>query len=57
VPRDHFRAGYIQLIAGMTAIDSEHIWAVQEIYTKTDYTDILVACGEVLTVDDEIVTL
>ena len=41
----------------MTAIQRAHIWAVQEIYTKTDYADILVACDEVVTYDGEVVTV
>lgn len=55
--RDKFRAGYVKLISGMTAIQRAHIWAVQEIFTKSDYADILVACDEVVTYDGEVVTV
>jgi len=55
--RDKFRAGYVKLISGMTAVQRAHIWAVQEIYTKSDYADILVACDEVVTYDGEVVTV
>lgn len=54
---DKFRAGYVKLISGMSAIRQAHIWAVQEVYTKTDYASILVACDDVVTYNGEVVTV
>lgn len=57
-----FCAGFIRLVSGMTVITRSLIWALQEIFTKTNlsslnYSNILVDefSGEVVTCDGEVV--
>jgi len=55
--RNAFRAGFVRLHYGATAITREMIFSLQEIYTKSDYRDILVAGGEVVTAGGYVVTI